>query len=137
MPLADRRAAPVTAAGGYAARESPDARFLYFTRVDVSGIWRQRASGEPGNPVRVVEKLAPEDWANWDVNAKGLYFRVPGTGGAPSSVALLPEGGSAPRRVAELELQAWPHFSVSRDGRSIVYPRADRHACDIRLIENP
>jgi hypothetical protein len=52
-------------------------------------------------------------------------------------IALLAFGGSEPTDVAPLPQQGWSGFSVSRDGRSLIYSRVDRQSCDIRLIENP
>jgi Tol biopolymer transport system component len=128
------RLSPVTTDGGYASRESPDGRWLFFTRADEPGIWRQPVTG--GKAERVWDRLAPEDWANWQVGNAGLYFRElcarhPGPG-----VALLPNGGSLPVDLVSLDAQGWSDFDVSPDGKWVVYPRVDRHTCDIRLIEN-
>ncbi|HKF42430.1 MAG TPA: LpqB family beta-propeller domain-containing protein [Thermoanaerobaculia bacterium] len=133
LVLADRRAAAVTAGGGYRAREGPDGRTLYFTRPGAAGIWSQPAGG--GAPERVVEGLAPEDWGNWDVGSRGIYFRR--AAGNRAVVALLAFGAREAEDFAPLSQQGWCGFSVSADGRSLVYSRVDRQSCDIRLIENP
>jgi len=39
--------------------------------------------------------------------------------------------------VAPLPEQGWSGIAVSPNGEWIVYPRVDRHTCDIRAIENP
>ena len=133
LALADHRAAAVTAGGGYRAREAPDGRALFFTRPGIAGIWSQPAGG--GAPSRVVESLAPEDWGNWDVGDRGIYFRKPDA--HQPGVAFLAFGAREPVDAAPLSQQGWSGFSVSRDGRSLVYTRVDRQSCDIRLIENP
>jgi len=136
LDLEGRRITPVTTEGGYAAQESPDGRSIYFTRPAAAGIWKQGAS--PGAAVeRVTDRLAPEDWANWEAGARGIYFREPSGSAESPAVAFLPYGASAPVRLAPLSEQGWPGLAVSPDGESIVYPRIDRHTCDIRLIENP
>ncbi|HEY6930442.1 MAG TPA: winged helix-turn-helix domain-containing protein [Thermoanaerobaculia bacterium] len=134
MDAATRRLSQVTTEGGYAARESPDGKWLFFTRADLPGIWRQPPTGGPAE--RVFDRLDPEDWANWQVGRPGLYFRElcakhPGPG-----VAFLPYGETQPIDLVSLDEQGWPNFDVSGDGKWIVYPRADRHTCDIRLLEN-
>jgi len=135
LELATRRAAPVTNDGGYAARESPDGQWLFFTRPDVPGIWKRRVSG--GETERVTERLAPEDWANWEAGERGLYFREFCARHEGPALALLAYGSSEPVDLTPLSEQGWPGFAVSRDGEWIVSPRVDRHTCDIRLIENP
>lgn len=134
LALDSRRLAPVTTAGGYAAKESPDGRSIYFTRADSAGIWRQAVEGGPAS--QVVRTLAPEDWANWEVGAGGLYFRELCREHTDPWVAFLAFGASEPIHLAPLPEQGWSGFSVSPDGAWIVYPRVDRHTCDIRLIEN-
>jgi Tol biopolymer transport system component/DNA-binding winged helix-turn-helix (wHTH) protein len=138
LDLEGHRLTPVTASGGYAAEESPDGRFLYFTRSDAAGIWRVGLPGVPGERAeRVTDRLAPEDWANWQVGAAGIYFRELCPNHEDAAVALLPWDASTPRDLVPLPDQGWSGFAVSADGAWIVYPRVDRHTCDIRAIENP
>jgi Tol biopolymer transport system component/DNA-binding winged helix-turn-helix (wHTH) protein len=134
LRVSDRSAIAVTRDGGYAAKESPDGRALYFTRAGAPGIWRQAAEGGPAS--RVVAALAPEDWANWEVGADGLYFRELCAEHKEPSVVFLAFGSSQPVHLAPLSEQGWSGFSVAPDGSWLVYPRVDRHTCDIRLIEN-
>ena len=124
----------VTSEGGYSSRESPDGRSLYFTRADVPGIWRQPVEGGPAS--RIVDSLATEDWANWEIGTAGLYFRELRATHRDPALVFLPFGEGAPRHIAPLMDQGWPGFSVAADGSWIVYPRVDRHSCEIRLIEN-
>jgi len=134
LELASRRLSPVTTDGGYASRESPDGKWLYFTRADHAGIWRQPTAS--GAAERVWERLAPEDWANWQVGPAGVYFRELCARHTEPGVALLAIGSSKPTDLVALDEQGWSDFDVSPDGRWVVYPRVDRHTCDIRLIEN-
>ena len=135
LAVVDGRAVRVTSGGGYCAKESPDGRWVYFTRADASGIWRQPVEG--GAAARVVANLAPEDWANWDVGERGVYFRELCARHPKPGVALLAFNASEPVDVAPLPEQGWSGLSVSKDGRFLIYSRVDRQSCDIRLIENP
>jgi Tol biopolymer transport system component len=135
LELTEKRLTKVTSAGGYAARESPDGRWLFFSRADAPGIWRQNLSGGPAD--RATDRLAPEDWANWEAGARGLYFRELCARHEGPAVAFLAYGTSVPVDLAPLSEQGWPGFAVSADGDWIVYPRVDRHTCDVRVIENP
>jgi Tol biopolymer transport system component/DNA-binding winged helix-turn-helix (wHTH) protein len=134
LALSGRTMTAVTSGGGYSSRESPDGRWLYFTRADAPGIWRQPMEGGPAE--RIVETLAPEDWANWEIGTAGLYFRELCAAHRDPALVFLPFGENAPRHLAVLPEQGWPGFSVAADGSWIVYSRADRHSCEIRLIEN-
>ena len=134
LGLSGRSMTGVTLEGGYSSRESPDGHWLYFTRADVPGIWRQPVEGGPAS--RVVDSFAPEDWANWEIGTAGLYFLDLCAAHRDPALVFLPFGENAPRHVALLAEQVWPGFSVAADGSWIVYPRADRHSCEIRLIEN-
>ncbi len=122
-----------TGDGGYAAQEAADGSALFYTRADASGIWKQAGAAAPE---RVVASLAPEDWANWQVTAAGLYYRELCGDHPDPGVVFLPFGGAA-THVASLPAQGWPGFSVSADGKTLVYPRVERHTCDLRIIENP
>lgn len=138
LELDGRRITPVTAAGGYAAQESPDGKWLFFTRADAPGIWKQGTTAGPAGPVeRVTDRLAPEDWANWLAGAQGLYFRELCPRHEGPAAAFLAYGTSTPVDLALLPEQGMSGLAVSGDGDWIVYPRIDRHTCDIRVIENP
>lgn len=71
---ADGRTAPVqvTRSGGMAASESPDRRFLYYSKSPVSPttIWRVPASGGEEEPV--AEGLSYS--LNFTLGERGLYF---------------------------------------------------------------
>jgi len=71
-PVAGGEARPVTHGGGFAALESPDGRYVYFTRPDADGLWQQPVDG--GEAVQLLDRLAANDWGNWAVTEAGLYF---------------------------------------------------------------
>jgi Tol biopolymer transport system component len=135
LELESRRRTPVTEEGGYASRESPDGKWLFTTRPDIPGIWRQSVAGGPGE--RVTDLLAPEDWANWEAGPRGLYLRARGSAGQGAVLARIPYAAGAVEELAALPDQGWAGLAVSPDGAWFVSPRVDRHSCDIRLIENP
>jgi hypothetical protein len=133
MPAAGGKPRPVTRAGGYAAFESPGGDSLYFSRLDVPGLWSKALPD--GAETLVTDRLAAGDWACWRVTSAGVFLRSrPGRDSA--EILRLPFGGGAPERVAMLQEEAWSGFAVSPDGSWIVYPRVDRRTSDIRIIEN-
>jgi Tol biopolymer transport system component/DNA-binding winged helix-turn-helix (wHTH) protein len=135
LALADHRITRVTRDGGYASQESADGRFLYFTRTDHAGIWREAADGS-GSAERVTGALLPEDWANWELGREGLYVREVPPGERRPVLAFYPLAAGARRQILSLADQGWPGFAVAQDGGSVVYPRIDRQSCEIRVIEN-
>jgi Tol biopolymer transport system component len=113
----------VTRNGGYAAMESRDGQWLYFTRIDRAGLWRQPTAGGQEEPV--TSEVAPEDWAGWGVSAAGVYWTARPQPDRPAVLRLLPASGSAPLELGALTDQAWPGVSLSNDGRTYIYSRLD------------
>jgi len=62
----------VTANGGFLAMESPDGRWLYFTRINGPGLWRMPAGG--GAETLVLSQPAAGYWGYWAVTNSGIYF---------------------------------------------------------------
>jgi Tol biopolymer transport system component/DNA-binding winged helix-turn-helix (wHTH) protein len=132
-PSAGGTATALTHGGGHTAYESQDGRWVYYSRADAPGIWRMPAAG--GQPEEVLAALAPNCWADWRVTGKGIYFKVETNDDHPL-IQFLPFGSTQARTVARLDNPAWAGFTVSPDDSAIVYGRADRRDCDIRMIVN-
>ena len=62
----------VTTDGGYAALESLDGRWLYYTRLDRPGLLRRPAAG--GADELVAGDVRAEDWPNWGVLDRGVFY---------------------------------------------------------------
>ena len=62
----------VTSNGGVFAAESPDGRFLYYSKYESPGIWKMPLSG--GEEVHVLDQPLGEDWWNWALTRSGIYF---------------------------------------------------------------
>lgn len=56
---------PVTTRGGYAAVESADGDWLFYSTIDRPGISRLPLGG--GDAELIVQSLDARDWANWTV----------------------------------------------------------------------
>jgi Tol biopolymer transport system component/DNA-binding winged helix-turn-helix (wHTH) protein len=133
MPSSGGSAVRLTFQGGHTAFESPDGKWIYFSRADSPGIWRMPAAGGPATPTPIP--LAPNCWADWRLTGKGIYFKVDRDNDAPL-VEFLPFDATQARTVARLDHQAWAGFTVAPNDSAIVYGRADRYDCDIRMVEN-
>jgi hypothetical protein len=71
MPSVGGESVQLTKRGGSDARESPDRRFVYYTKVSEigPGLWCIPTSG--GEEVQVLD--SPE-FAWWDIVQNGIYF---------------------------------------------------------------
>ena len=122
----------VTRHGGFAAREGPDGRFLYYVKHSTPGIWRQPLGG--GDETLVTDQLEPYDWGNWDVTTRGLYF-VRRAAPRPLLTFYNPDTGRS-LRVAYLDdLPRHPGLAVAPDASWFLYSRVDRSESDIMVVE--
>jgi hypothetical protein len=64
--------ARVTSKGGIFGVESADGRFLYCSKFESLGISRMPVNG--GEEVRILDRPVGEDWWNWALAEKGIYF---------------------------------------------------------------
>ena len=72
IALAGGQPQQVTATNGYLAMESPDGRWVYFTKTSEPGIWRMPTGG--GAEARVLPQPPDGYWGYWAVTARGIYF---------------------------------------------------------------
>ena len=127
----------VTKPGGFAALESPDGRYVYFTKGGkyTPSLWRVPVEG--GEEELVLAK-GPSAAGVWGLAESGIYYfeKEGGTGGA---IKLLDPATRRVRQVAELErgphLRNWS-LAVSPDGRWLLYDVIDPPETDLVLVEN-
>ncbi len=137
MPAAGGPAAPITKMGGFEAFESPDGKFLYYTRQrDVAGIYRAPVNG--GEETPVPELAAAGFRRHWTVGGGGIYF-LPQDAAQPRTIRFLPFAGGRAAPVAAIEkalVGGPPAMAVSPDGRWLLYTQVDRRDADLALVEN-
>jgi len=125
----------VTRNGGVEARESPDGRFLYFTKgrhqPGPVGIWRKRLPD--GEEEKIVDH---GDAQRWDVFDNGVCY-VSVDGERRASIQCYDANRRLVQQVAALEKEPLPiGFSVAPDGRSILFVRVDRNESDLVMVED-
>ncbi len=73
QPLAGGPAEQVTWQGGYVAAESPDGRYVYYTRGPTEpGLYRIPTAGGPEEPV--LPNFAGKLWGDWAPARDGIYY---------------------------------------------------------------
>jgi dipeptidyl aminopeptidase/acylaminoacyl peptidase len=136
VPAAGGTVVQLTKEGAYEAFESPDSSLVYYVKSpDNPGLSSIPAGGGPENAV-----LADVRAGYWALCDAGIYYVVPGASpSAPSQIYFFAFAGRQRRPVGLIEKTLpWrtPGFTVSRDGRRIVWSQIDSVESDLMLVEN-
>ncbi|MGH9959784.1 MAG: winged helix-turn-helix domain-containing protein, partial [Pyrinomonadaceae bacterium] len=136
VPVEGGEAVQLTKNGGFRTYESPDGKFMYYSKLDASGLWRIPVEGGEESPI--LDQLQKGYWQAWSVVDRGIYFINP----APKPPATIEFFSFATRRVtriASLEKESFKWGStlaISPDGRWVLYTQLDQSGSDIMLVEN-
>jgi Tol biopolymer transport system component/DNA-binding winged helix-turn-helix (wHTH) protein len=109
MPAAGGTAQTVTSDDGMIAQESPDGKWLYFTRGYEAGLWRIPTSGGPVE--RVLDQPGAGYWGYWAVTRRGIYsldLRQ-----SPPAIALYDPATGRSSRIAKLDRVPPPNSGIS------------------------
>jgi Tol biopolymer transport system component len=139
MPADGGEAIQLTRDGGYAPLESPDGKFLYYTKsLGNTTLWRVPLDG--GQAAKLLEGLS--FYINLAIVDKGIYF-VPWPDAASlssihSSIQFLDLQTNQIRRVASFERPIDGGLAFSPDGQWILYTTYARlpDQLELRLVEN-
>jgi Tol biopolymer transport system component len=137
MPAEGGDAIQVTRDGGYAPLESPDGKFLYYTKnLGATTLWRFPVDG--GQATKVLEDLST--YLNLAILDNGIYFVPLQDAVAGHSIQFLNLATNQIRPVANFETplgsRAEGGLAVSPDGRWILYSKTDRIGAELRIVEN-
>src|SRR2546426_2874182 len=72
MPVEGGSPIRITRNGGISPVESPEGRYLYYSKYEQGGVWRVPLPG--GQEAEVLKDVDGGAWPNWGVNADGIYF---------------------------------------------------------------
>jgi Tol biopolymer transport system component len=131
MPEAGGDAIQVTRDGGFAPLESPDGKFIYYTK-DLFGtsVWRFPVEG--GQPTKVLENLS--DFRNFVLTNNVIYF-IPSQD-RDSSIQFLDFATNHTKRVASFGKPFDAGLTLSPDGGWILYSQVEQVGSELRLVEN-
>jgi Tol biopolymer transport system component/tRNA A-37 threonylcarbamoyl transferase component Bud32 len=147
MPAEGGTAVQVTRRGGFEAFESPDGTLLFFTKNRNNlGLWSIPVGG--GEESKIIDGVMSGYWGVYD---KGICF-VDSDAAAnvrsvdplldPTAVKLVKMysfDSRETKQVASIDKtirSPAPAFSVTRDGRSILWTQMERASSDLVLVEN-
>jgi Tol biopolymer transport system component len=127
------REVQVTRNGGWRSRESFDGKTLYYQKFDLTGLFRMPVDGGPEE--RIADVQPPEDW---QLAPEGIYyFRREGEDDYAVEKVDLKSG----RTTEALKLPSGTpggtsNFTVSPDGRWLVFVHIDQLVSELMMIEN-
>ena len=129
MPARGGEEIQITRKGGAGAYESPDGRFLYYLKDnnEFTSLWKVPSEG--GEETQVLESVCCQNFA---VVEQGIYF-VPEPN---TSVKFLTFATGRVTTIAKLSGYAAYGFSVSPDGRWLLYSQYEQNGADLMLVEN-
>jgi len=134
VPAAGGEPVPVTRNGGLESFESPDGRFLYYTkRGRKGGFWRRPLEGDEEKFVPELAAVANRYWEN---SPLGIYFVAPSQ---TPVLALFRFADGGVTRVVDLAMQPSPvhrGITISPDGRSFLYMQADIATSNLMVVSN-
>jgi eukaryotic-like serine/threonine-protein kinase len=120
----------VTRQGGFSPFESADRQVLYYQKSQgLSDIWKAPVDG--GEETRVIESVGHRQFA---VVADGIYsIRIAGPG---RTLQFFDFATGTTKDIAKLENPTEMGFTVSPDGRYVLYTQHDYGGSDLMLLEN-
>jgi Tol biopolymer transport system component/DNA-binding winged helix-turn-helix (wHTH) protein len=137
IPTDGGEAIQLTWDGGWGPLESPDGKFIYYTKaLGATSLWRLPAGGRQAS--KMLENLS--NIQNLAILNEGIYF-VPGQSTASgSSIQFLDLATNKIRTVANfgkpLSSGDFGGLALSPDGRWILYTLFDQGGAELRLVEN-
>jgi Tol biopolymer transport system component len=132
VPAEGGKAVQVTRKGGLVAFESPDGKFVYYTKSEegTEGLWRMPVAG--GEETQVLDRVIA--WRGFDVTDRGIYFLT--RSDAEFSIQFFSLATTKTETIAKVERPTLGGLTVSPDGKTILYCQLDQLGSDLMLVEN-
>lgn len=126
----------ITTKGGSAAAQSEDGARIYYAKPNAPGLWSMPLKdGVPaGEETKLPVPLIPQDWGNWALGRKGIYFVHRRRGIGDPAIEYFDFATNSTRLIYEMrKLPVWhaPGLALSPDERSIAFAQVDRDGVSI------
>jgi Tol biopolymer transport system component len=139
IPVIGGEPMQVTKDGGFAAFESPDRQFLYYSKGrNEPGLWKiPLASGEE---TPVIASFRRGFWGMWAVVNNGIYYVdfIGPNGTPPAALRFLDLNTKTTSQIAILDRLRYVHYqglAISPDHRRFLFPELDQTDGEIMLAE--
>ncbi len=133
IPSNGGEAIQLTRDRGWAPLESPDGKFIYYTKAEVAtSLWRMPREG--GRGTRILESLT--SYLDLAIVDGGLFFVPVQEPTASSSIQFLSFATNRIRPVASFEKPLGGGLAVSPDCKWILYTQLDQAGSELMLVEN-
>ncbi len=125
-------ASHVTTNGGFSARETPDGRFLLYTKSADHGLWRQPIAG--GDEEKILDQPKRWLWDSWDLLDDGVLYVEYANDQATVKWTSLSKDSTGV--LADLPPQrAHSSVSISPDGRMLYFATERMTGSDLYFME--
>ena len=133
VPAKGGKPVRITEHGGLAAAESADGRYIYYSKVEASGVWRASLSGE--SETRVLDEPNGTAWYDWVLSKNGIYYL---SGNANNTVDLkfFDFAGKASSTILNLDKPIGWGIALSPDSRSLLFVESEYEDSSIMLVKN-
>jgi Tol biopolymer transport system component len=123
----------LTRNSGISPVESPDGRYLYYSKYEAGGVWRMPVEG--GEETQVLEEVRGGAWPNWVLTPEGIYFlRFDKSPNATIQFLDFATHKTVP--IWTLEKEPGWGLSISQDAKSILYVQNEFAESNIMLVKN-
>ena len=123
----------LTRNSGISPVESPDGRFLYFSKYEAGGVWKMPVEG--GEETQVLEEVRGGGWPNWALTPGGIYF-LRFDKSPHATVQFLDFASKKIIPIWTLEKEPGWGLSLAHDGKSIVYVQNEFAESNLILVKN-
>jgi hypothetical protein len=147
MPASGRHepAVQMTTQGGFFAAESADAKWLYYSRIDlqrVMGVWRKLLTGDGARPVQADDAgqmVAPLEYAStatWVLSERNIFYATPGDSGSPAALWAFDLQTRRKRMIHNSgELLLGRGLALSPGGKSLYFVQLDRWQSNVIVAD--
>jgi Tol biopolymer transport system component len=139
QPVAAGSAQQLTTHGGFAAFESADGRYVYYSKSPpLGGIYRTPVDGGPEEAL--LPDVPGEMWGNWALGSRGIYFLEFQSSIRPYHAAVLFYDLATKERHEIGNTSAIPvrwdsGLALAPDERTLLYTQVDRFGSSIFIAE--
>jgi hypothetical protein len=127
--------------GGFEALEAPDGKSLFYVKITSfaekgEGLWGVPVAGGLETPI------AEPVWnGSWTIAKNGIYWLDFSASSVTSMVTLkffdfLTKQVTQPGSIGPIEFRGGPNFSVTSNGRSMLWGRRELGTSELMMVEN-